>query len=147
MRSVVVVLPASMWAMIPMLRTRSRPARVFSFVAISSPPVVRERLVCLGHAVHVVLPLPCAALLVHRVEDLAGQLLVHPLLAALPRVGDEVADRERARPALRHLDGNLVVRASDTAAARLEHGRDGLDRGLQDLQRRLARALADLVER
>src|ERR1044071_6562305 len=106
MRSVVVVLPASMCAMITMLLTRSRPARVFSWVAaFISPPVVRERLVCLGHAVHVVLALPRAALLVRRVEDLPGELLVHALLAPLARVGDEVADRQRARAALRHLDG------------------------------------------
>src|SRR5581483_7143124 len=111
------------------------------------PPVVRERLVGLGHAIHVVLALPGAALLVHGVEDLARELLLHPLLAPLARVGDEVADRERAGAALRHLDGHLVVRAADAPAARLQHRRHRLDRLLEHLERRLARALADLIER
>src|SRR5581483_2650703 len=88
-----------------------------------------------------------AALLVRRVEDLAGELLLHPLLAPLARVGDEIADRERARAALRHLDRHLVVRPADAAAARLQHRRDRLDRVLEHLERRLAGALADLVER
>src|SRR5262249_43974930 len=80
-------------------------------------------------------------------EDLPGELLLHALLAPLARVGDEVADRERARAPLRHLDGNLVVRAADAAAAGLEDGRDRLDRLLEHLERRLAGSLADRVER
>src|SRR5262249_11942080 len=75
----------------------------------------------------------------------AGELLVHALLAPLARVGDEVADRERARATLRHLDRNLVVRAADAAAAGLEHGRDRLDRLLEALERRLAGALRALA--
>src|SRR5215210_8553732 len=122
MRSVVVVLPASMWAMIPMFRTRSSAiaccvtANFSSFSSVSSlPAVVREGLVRLRHAVDVVLLLECAALLVERVEDLADQLRAHPLLAALARVLDEPADRERPGAPRRHLDGNLVVRTADAA--------------------------------
>src|SRR6478672_2113845 len=98
MRSVAVVLPASMWAMMPMLRTRSsssifgtRKLFCVSITAIESsllagealPAVVREGLVRLGHAVHVVLALEGTALLVRRVEDLADELVDHLLLAAL----------------------------------------------------------------
>src|SRR5215212_12228708 len=105
-----------MWAMIPMLRTRSRPTRVFSLTAIACasplPPLVREGLVGLRHPVDVVLALVGAALLVERVEDLVRELLRHALLAAVARVGHDPADRERARTALRHLDGHLVVRAA-----------------------------------
>src|ERR687891_560925 len=146
MRSVVVVLPASMWAMIPMFRTRSSATAACvtaKALSVSLPAVVREGLVGLRHAVHVVLLLERAALLLERVEELAGQLARHPLLAALARERDEPADRERARAALRHLDGDLVVGAADTAGADLEHRRDRLDRLLEHVHRRLAGPLAD----
>src|SRR5215467_14806672 len=121
-----------MWAMIPMFRTRSSPTWVAVCVAISPlPPVVREGLVGLRHPVDVVLALVGAALLVERVEDLVGELLGHALLAPVARVRDEPADRERARAALRHLDGHLVVRPADAAALDLEHRRDRLDGLLQ----------------
>ena len=61
--------------------------------------------------------------------------------------GHEPAQRERAAAALRHLDRHLVVRATDAAAAHLEHRRDRLDRLLEHLGRRAARLRADLVER
>src|SRR5918996_3692294 len=150
MRSVVVVLPASMWAMIPMFRTRSSATAACvtaKALSVSLPAVVREGLVGLRHAVHVVLLLERAALLLERVEELAGQLGGHPLLAALARELHEPADRKRARAALRHLDGHLVVGAADPAGSDLEHGRNGLDRLLQHVHGRLAGALSDDGER
>src|SRR5258706_13032659 len=113
-----------MWAMIPMLRTRSRPILVT--VAIALPPVVRKGLVGLCHPVDVVLALVRATLLVERVHDLVGELVAHALLAAVAGVRDDPADRQRARAALRHLDRNLIVGATDTAALDLEHRRDRL---------------------
>src|SRR5262249_41235688 len=141
MRSVVVVLPASMWAMIPMFRTRSSAVCVATAKSLcfSLPAVVREGLVCLRHAVHVVLALERAALLVERVQDLVRKLLAHVLLATVAREGHEPADRQRARPALRYLDGHLVVGAADAAAPDLEHGRDRLHGLLEHLDGRLAR--------
>src|SRR5215470_8157626 len=113
-----------MWAMIPMLRTRSSATAVCSFVLKSSPlrlpAVVREGLVGLRHPVDVVLALVRPTLLVERVENLVGELVGHALLAPLARVRHEPADGERAGAALRHLDGHLVVRATDAAAADLE---------------------------
>src|SRR5687768_1099983 len=135
MRSVVVVLPASMCAMIPMLRTRSSAMRVAVVLMSPLPAVVREGLVGLRHPVDVVLLLERAALLVDRVLELAGDLLLHPLLAPLARELDEPADRERARAALGHLDRHLVVGAADAARANLEHRRDCLDGGLERLDR------------
>src|SRR5215471_9753888 len=111
-RSVVVVLPASMWAMIPMFRTRSS-ATLVSVTAkslclfLALPAVVGEGLVGLRHSVHVVLALERVALLLERVEDLAGQLVGHVLLAAVAGVGDEPAQREGAPAALRHLHRHL----------------------------------------
>src|SRR5215203_1376679 len=137
-----------MCAMIPMLRTRSSAMRDAVVVLMSPlPAVVREGLVGLRHPVDVVLLLERAALGVDRVHELAGDLLLHPLLAPLARELDEPADRERACAALRHLDGHLVVRAADPAGADLEHGRDRLDGPLQRLDRRLAGLLGDDRER
>src|ERR1051326_182664 len=111
MRSVVVVLPASMWAMIPMFRTRSSATRVsVAAIALSSlglPAVVRKSLVGLRHPVHVVLALEGVPLLLERIQDLAGELVGHVLLAAVTRIRHEPADRERAAAPLRHLDGDM----------------------------------------
>src|SRR5436853_576887 len=103
-----------MWAMIPMLRTRSSATRV-SATATSSPlpPIVGEGLVGLRHPIHVVLALERVPLLLERVEDLARKLVLHVLLSPLARVGHEPAKRERAAAALGHLDRHLVVRAAD----------------------------------
>src|SRR4051794_17276020 len=155
MRSVAVVLPASMCAMMPMLRTRSSssifgtrlPACVWVTAIASLPPVVGEGLVGLRHSVDVVLLLVGAALLIGGVQDLGCELLVHLLLAALPRERDEPAHGQRASASLRHLDRHLVVGATDAARAHLEHRRDRLDGPLQHLDRALAGLLADGLER
>src|SRR5919205_440341 len=114
-----------MWAMIPMLRTRSSatPAlrALASRVLTRSPPVV-------------------------RVEDLAGKLLVHVLLAPVARELDQPAHRKRASSPLRYLDRHLVVRAADAPRAHLEHRGHGLDRLLEHVDRRLPRLLADAVQ-
>src|SRR2546421_907670 len=136
-----------MCAMIPMFRTRSRPTAVVVTAIALSPPVVREGLVGLRHPVDVVLLLESSALLVEGVEDLGRELVDHALLAALARVVDEPADGERSGPALRHLDGNLVVGAADAAALDLEDGRDRLDGLLQHLDCRLAGLLCHPVQR
>src|SRR5947207_5738923 len=110
-----------MWAMIPMLRTRSSATAVCSLVlnspSLCLPAVMREGLVGLRHPVDVVLALERPTLLVQGVQNLVGELRAHSFLAALARVHHEPAHGERAGPALRHLDRNLVVRAADAAAA------------------------------
>src|SRR5690349_19146194 len=99
-----------MWAMIPMLRTRSRGwVRFASAIAVSSlqgttgpfGPVVRVRgdrvrlpavvgvgLVGLRHLVHVFAALHRSADAVGRIEQLVREALGHRLLTALPRVAD-----------------------------------------------------------
>src|SRR4051794_25840896 len=99
-----------MWAMIPMFRTRSSPTSVCVATFDISlflrpdclPAVVREGLVCLRHPVLIVLGLERAALLVQRVEELAGELLVHALLAPLARVFHDPAHSQCTSAALRH---------------------------------------------
>src|SRR3954462_1492585 len=109
-----------MCAMIPMFRTRSSAtlcsvtAKAFpSSFEIQLPAVVRKRLVGLRHPIHVVLALVRVPLLLECVEDLAGELVDHVLLAAVAGERDEPAQRERAAAPLRHLDRHLVVRAAD----------------------------------
>src|SRR5688500_12782268 len=104
-----------MWAMIPMFRTRSSAARVATALMFGLPAVVREGLVRLRHPVDVVLLLVRPALLRERVHELAGELLRHALLAPVAGGLHEPAERERARAALGHLDGHLVVRAAHAA--------------------------------
>src|SRR3978361_1118382 len=110
MRSVVVVLPASMCAMIPMLRVLAswaalaityssffgsacgfrgynlwkRPGfpRAAGAGERTSPAVVREGLVRLGHLVRVLAPLDGGTEAVARVEQLVHEALGHRLLAA-----------------------------------------------------------------
>src|SRR3954464_183867 len=115
--------------------------------ALRSPAVMGERFVRLGHAGDVVLALVRGALLGLRVQKLVRQPLRHRLLAAVARELDEPADGQRAGAALRDLDGHLVGGAADAAGTDLEHRGQGLDGGLELLDRVLARALADDRER
>src|SRR4051794_30156509 len=131
MRSVVVVLPASIWAMIPMLRTlaRSTPVLVATVVLASSrrqsesagsPAVVGEGLVGLRHLVRVLALLDRRAEAVARVEQLVHQPLGHGLLATLAGVEHQPAQREGGGAGGPHLHRDLVGRATDTAAAHLQ---------------------------
>src|SRR5829696_7398125 len=125
MRSVVVVLPASMWAMIPMLRVRSRGWLRLGIVPLSLrrrattehvarssggstpgvalppggsgglPAVVSEGLVRLGHLVHIFLALDRAADAVVGIEQLGGQALGHRAFPAVAREPDDPPDGER----------------------------------------------------
>src|SRR5215510_5713776 len=98
MRSVVVVLPASMCAMIPMFRVSLRGCvRAMALVSsrifpVDLPAVVCERLVRFRHLVRVVLLLHRAAAEVGRVEQLGSELLAHRLLSPLAGVFDQPPD-------------------------------------------------------
>src|SRR3954471_11472038 len=131
MRSVVVVLPASMCAMMPMLRTLARAASAAAtsnpyFVSrrmlgsVRLPAVVREGLVGLRHLVGVLATLHRSTETVARVEQLVHEPLGHGLLAAGPGVGNQPAQAQRGGPERLDLDRHLVGRATDTAAADLE---------------------------
>src|SRR6266704_1155303 len=131
MRSVVVVLPASICAMIPMLRTLARSTAVVvatSFLVLVSlwfwsavrlPAVVGEGLVGLRHLVHVLAPLHAGAQAVARVQQLVHEPLGHRLLPPVPGVGDDPAQRERGAAGGADLHRHLVGRAADPAAADL----------------------------
>src|SRR5258707_15118270 len=104
MRSVVVVLPASIWAMMPMFLQRSNGTVLgtiflYSFWALKSvvsrqslvvgsqaqgsesvallPPVMRERLVCFRHSVYIFFLLDGGAFAIGGIEQLVCQLVNH----------------------------------------------------------------------
>src|SRR6476659_6800731 len=116
-------------------------------IGLYLPAVMREGLVGLRHAIHVVLALERPTLLVDGVQDLGGEPLDHLALAALPSERDDPADGQRAGTAGRHLDRHLVVGAADAARAHLERWRDRLDGLLQHFERGPAGALFDARER
>src|SRR3954453_14163167 len=179
MRSVVVVLPASMCAMMPMLRTLVRsvstscatarfplfrllvrcsvapggqltpmsPTTRLTTAGGQSPAVVREGPVRLGHLVGVLTPLDCGTQAVAGVQDLVRQTLDHGFLPARLREADQPAQCQRGRPLGTHLDGHLVGRATDTAAANLECGLDVVESALQSDDRIGAGLVAGLFER
>src|SRR5689334_5195008 len=117
MRSVVVVLPASMCAMMPILRSLARAASAAATAIPTSssrrwccalPPVVRERLVGFGHLVGVLPALDRGAEAVAGVQQLVHEPLDHRLLAPGPGVRHEPAQAQCRRPRWAHLDRHLV---------------------------------------
>src|SRR6478735_2676355 len=172
MRSVVVVLPASMCAMMPMLRTLFR--SVSTSCATGVPPgsqkrkdregermprpqprhplgllpaVVGEGAVRLGHLVGVFAALDRSTQAVRRVEDLVGETLGHGLLATGLRVAREPPEGERVRTVRLDLDGDLVGRTADAARTDLEGGAHVVERLLEDHDRVLAGLVGDVLER
>src|SRR5438270_7603669 len=151
MRSVVVVLPASICAMIPMFRTLSIATGrscIFSATLISlSVPEVGESLVAFRHPMGFFLALDGPARVLGGVEDLECEFLGHALPAALPRETDDPPARER-QPALGpDLDWDLVGRATDTARLDLQQRSRIAQRRLEHLERLLLRLLAGARQR
>src|SRR5712691_2217532 len=135
MRSVDVVFPASMCAMIPMLRVSSSlnalpiapetaffsPARVATASLTKTihslptpflPAIMRERLVRFCHAVYVFLLLHRSAARIGRIDQLIRELVHHGLARAFPRILQQPANRQRLPPERIHFHRNLVVRAA-----------------------------------
>src|SRR5437899_6593228 len=129
MRSVVVVLPASMCAMMPMLRVFSseycrctvsplffpgytceeggQPAAPL-FSVLLLPAVMREGLVGLRHLVRVLSLLHGGAAVVGGVQQLTGQLLRHAPLRPPARGADHPAHGQGRPPLRPHLDRHLI---------------------------------------
>src|SRR6476620_3118144 len=171
MRSVVVVLPASMCAMMPMLRTfvRSvstscatakfplfrllvrcvryarRPASAH-IAGVQSPAVVREGPVRLGHFVGVLASLDGGTKAIACVKDLVGEPLDHGLLAAGLGEADQPAQCQRGGALGTDLDRHLVGGATDTAAAHFECRLDVVQSALEGDDRIGAGLVAGLLE-
>src|SRR6218665_2929732 len=94
MRSVVVVLPASMCAMMPILRTLFRSSSTSCATGVPPGGVVCEGWVRLGHLVSVFTALHRCTETVGCVQDLVGEPLGHCLLAAIFCIAGEPAQRK-----------------------------------------------------
>src|SRR5262245_37438861 len=164
MRSVVVVLPASMCAMMPMFLVRSSgycestglPFRQVSGQLLkrrggpgmspppgiwSLPAVMCERLVGLRHLVGVFSLLHRRPAVVRRVEQLGGQLGRHALFRSATRGAYDPAHAERGTTVGTHFDGNLIRRAANPSRLDLDGRLAIVDRGFEQLDRFLSRAL------
>src|ERR1039458_5881747 len=129
MRSVVVVLPASMCAMMPMLRTLSSWNSLGMIEGL--PAVVRERAVGLGHLMGVLALLERDALFLAGRQQLVREPYCHRFSSFLASSIDDPAHRNGGRARGLDLDGDLISRAADAAGLDLEQGPDVLDGGGQ----------------
>src|SRR5207237_6782484 len=164
MRSVVVVLPASMWAMMPMFRVfsseycRSTSSSAFflstymrrggpgcgpPLLRILLPAVMRERFVGLRHLVRVFPLLHGGAAVVGGVQQLGRELLGHAALRAPARGADHPAHGQRRAAVGPHLHRHLVRRAADAARLHLDGRLHVVDGRLEHLQRFLLAAVLD----
>src|SRR3989344_1760465 len=116
MRSDVVVFPASMCAMMPMLRTRERSIALFRLGARK----VSEGLVGLCHFEHIFFLLHRTSLFGRGVQEFEREPLRHSTTFSVARGSDEPADRERDLAFCGDFDWHLVHGASDSAGTHLE---------------------------
>src|SRR6266567_5033975 len=165
MRSVDVVFPAPMCAMIPMLRVSSSlnalpiapvtaffsPARVatasLTKTIHSLPTVMRERLVRFCHAVYVFLLLHSSAARIRRINQLVRELVHHGLARAFPRILQQPANRQRLSPERIHFHRNLVVRAAHATCLHFQQRLHVLDGLLENLQCIVVGLLRHLIHR
>src|SRR5690606_17342366 len=108
---------------------------------------MREGLVGLRHPMDLVALLDGAATILGGFHQFVGQALAHRLLGALLGRLAQPAHRQRRTADRTDLDRHLVVRATDPAALDLHHRAAVLQRLVEDLDRVLARAGLDLLER
>src|ERR1700741_1148698 len=151
MRSVDVVLPASMCAMIPMLRVSSSLNALAMIVLyktpgfIKLPAIVRESLVSFGHAVHIFLLLYGTAARISRVDHLVGELVDHGLAGAFPGILQKPANRERLPPERIDFHGHLIVRATNAPGLHFHNRLKIFDGLLENLEGIVAGLLGNLI--
>src|SRR5450432_1416171 len=174
MRSVVVVLPASMWALMPMFRYRSMGvvlatffrclplfAAVYTYASRKSLPAhpsplvdlsrlepeMREGLVRFGHAVHFLALFHRTAATFGCFQKLGREALPHRLFATLARRLAQPAHGQRNATDRADFDRNLEIGATDATAFYFDH-RLGIGQRLgEHFQRVLAALLGDRFER
>src|SRR5260370_35890433 len=123
MRSVVVVLPASICAAMPMflilssgtVRGICKKLYLYTLCLFVLPAIMRERLVSFRHAMHVVALLDGAATEVRRVVQFVGQFVRHAFFRATAGVAQDPANGKARAAVLRYFDRNLIIRAAYAA--------------------------------
>src|SRR5215470_20164063 len=137
MRSVVVVLPASMCAMIPMFRVLSIAtgrSAILSATFISLIPEMTEGLVAFSHSMGLFLPLHRTARVLAGVEDLERELLGHAPAATLAGEAHDPPAGKRQPPVGPDLDRHLVGRAANAARLDFQERSRVAERSLENLE-------------
>src|SRR5437763_3758142 len=80
-----------------------------------SPPIMRESLVGLSHAVDVFFLLHGCSASIGSVEQLVSELIDHAFFSAGTAIADDPANRERSATVWIHFHRNLIVRAANAA--------------------------------
>src|SRR5262245_12521517 len=124
----------------------SSPSICTSALPFRLPAIVRERLVGLGHTMHVLAFLDRIPFASGGVHDLGGEFVNHSLLAPITRVRHQPAHRQGDAAAGADLDRDLIVGAADALRFDLDLRLEVLNRLLEDLQRVFLRSLFDLVK-
>src|SRR3954471_8334964 len=125
MRSVVVVLPASICAAMPILRyLSSGVVGAIVLIVRQLPAIMREGAVGVGHLVGVFALLDGAAAIVGGVHQFARQAALHGGLIAGAGGGDQPTDRKRAAAVGAHFNRHLIGRATDAAATHFQRRRN-----------------------
>src|SRR5262252_5117907 len=167
MRSVVVVLPASICAMMPIFRYRSRavvrainetPRRHLRrrpqrshisdkwSAARCLPAVVREGLIRVGHPMRIFPPLHRDATIIGSVEEFTREPFLHRVFRAIPRTRDEPPNSQRLATVRSYFDRNLIGGAADAPGANLDRGAHVVESVMKDAQRILPATFGDSVE-
>src|SRR5262245_50566596 len=107
----------------------------------SLPAVMCERLVGLRHLVGVFSLLHRRSAVVGRVEQLGGKLGRHALFRSASRGSNDPTHAERRATVGAYFDGDLIGRATDPSRLDLDGGLAIVDRGLEQLEGFLSRAL------
>src|SRR5258708_1063629 len=150
-RSVVVVLPASICAMIPMFRTLSIATGrscIFSATLISLlVPEVGESLVAFRHPVGFLFALDRATRVLGRVKQLERELLRHALPATQPSETDDPATSQRQAALRPDFNWDLVGRPAHAPGLDLEKRGCVAKRQAEPLEGLLLGLLARAAER
>src|SRR5436853_4012606 len=120
MRSVVVVLPASICAIMPIFRIRSNGISRGMVLTLLELSVVRKCTIGLGHALYIFLAFDRSAGVVVGIHDLGGQALVHGFAGATASRHQQPAHRQRLAAVALDLDRHLVGRAADALGLDLD---------------------------
>src|SRR5258708_4112412 len=108
------------------------------------PPIMREGLVRLRHAVNIFFLLDCCAFAAGGVKQFIGQLVDHALFATAARVGHNPADRQRCPAVGADFDRHLIVRSANAAGLHFEQWLGILDSLLEQLQGLVAALFLEL---
>src|SRR5689334_17267226 len=106
---------------------------------------MRESFISVRHAMRVVFLLHGIAAIVGGVENLGREPIRHRFFTAPARVGDNPANSQGTAPLLMNFNRNLVSRTTNAPRFNFDRRLHVVDGAFENLQRLLARLVADLA--